>query len=137
MVTLSLILAAEAGMNPIIEKHHGPDWNSALSAGRRKKAQEVLEQRRQHNVDIGLIDCLMLEDRLMLLRKLNSVLVALGFSSKRAFDGWTARLEELRNTLAHGGDILDVEPDPNAAIDMFARVRGFAEGIWALSADSA
>lgn len=121
MVTLSLILAAEAGMNPIIEIHHGSDWHRVLSLGRREKAAEVLEQRRRHNVDIGLIDCLMLEDRQTLLRKLPDVLETLGFPSKRAFDEWTMRLEELRNTLAHGGDILDVEPDPEAAIDMFAR----------------
>jgi hypothetical protein len=133
MVTLSLILAAEAGMNPIIELHHGPDWPRVLSPGRRERAQNVLEQRRRHNVEIGLLDCLMLEDRLTLLRKLTAVLNTLGFQSTRAFGEWTKRLEELRNALAHGGDILDVEPDPAAAINMFSRVRSFAEGTWALS----
>jgi hypothetical protein len=36
----------------------------------------------------------------------------------------------LRNTLAHGGGLLDAEPDPVAAAELFQSAREFAERAW-------
>jgi hypothetical protein len=129
MVTLSLILAAEARMGVLIEGWIGADWESHLTDERRAKLGEILEDRRRRNVEIGLIDCLMLLDRLKLLGKSERLLTALGFSEQAAYRRWKERLGALRNTLAHGGSLLDEERDPITAIELFAAIRRFAESV--------
>jgi hypothetical protein len=131
MVTLSLILAAEARMGVLIEGWIGNDWESYLSDERRANLGRILEDRRSRNVEIGLIDCLMLDDRLKLLGKSEMLRIALGFTGQTAFRRWKERLSRLRDTLAHGGSLLDRERDPIAAIDLFAAIRRFAESVWA------
>jgi hypothetical protein len=130
MVTLSLALAAEAGMDRIIENWHGQEWQNSLSPKRRRAAEDVYKERKRHDVDIELLQCIMLADRMTLLGKLPPVIELLGFQSRAEFNRWARKLEELRNTLAHGGDIFDIEGNPGAAIELFRKVKGFAERIW-------
>jgi hypothetical protein len=92
-----------------------------------------LEDRRRRNVDIALIDCLMLGDRLKLIGKSRELVRALGFEDPRHYRSWKETLGGLRDTLAHGGSLLDAERDPLKAIDLFAEVRGFAERIWSFA----
>jgi hypothetical protein len=131
MVTLSLVLAAEARMGVLIEGWIGADWESHLTGERQAKLGEILEDRRRRNVEIGLIDCLMLGDRLKLLGKSERLLAALGFTEQAAYRRWKEQLGGLRDTLAHGGSLLDEERDPVTAIELFAAVRRFAEAVWA------
>ena len=130
MVTLSLILAAEARMGVLIEGWIGPDWERSLTDERRAKLGEILEDRRRRNVEIGLIDCLMLGDRLKLVGKSEGLVPALGFTAPASYRQWKERLGGLRDTLAHGGSLLDEERDPAKAIELFAAVRRFAEAVW-------
>jgi hypothetical protein len=132
MVTLSLALAAEGGMDEIIENRHGQGWQNALSPKRLRTAEEIFREREKHEVDTQLLQCIMLADRMTLIGKLPPVTEFLGFRSKAEFGRWARKLEFLRNKLAHGGDIFDVEGDPDAAIDLFRRVKGFAEQIWSV-----
>jgi len=129
MVTLSLILAAEARMGVLIEGWVGSDWKRYLTDQRRDKLSEILEDRRRRNVEIGLIDCLMLGDRLKLLGKSVDLIATLGYELV-AYKRWKEQLGALRDTLAHGGSLLDEEEDPSNAMGLFAAVRGFAESVW-------
>jgi len=131
MVTLSLILAAEARMGMLIEGWIGKDWESYLTHERRANLGEILDDRRRRNVEIGLIDCLMLDDRLKLLGKSEKLRTELGFTEQAAYRRWKERLSRLRDTLAHGGSLLDREQDPIMAIELFAAIRRFAETVWA------
>jgi hypothetical protein len=131
MVSLSLILAAEARMGVLIKGWVGTRWASHLTDERRTKLSEILEDRRRRNVEIGLLDSLMLGDRLKLLGKSVPLLSTLGFGDRRAYAEWKEQLGRLRDTLAHGGSLLDEERDPVRAIELFDSVRRFAEKIWA------
>lgn len=48
----------------------------------------------------------------------------------RRFCRWIKPVKHLRNTLAHGGNILSAEPDPIKAIELLQEVRRFAELAW-------
>lgn len=133
MVALSLILAAEARMGVLIKGWVGPGWESHLSDERRAKLGEILEDRRRRNVEIGLIDCLMLGDRLKLLGKSDALIGTLSYRDVGSYRGWKEELGGLRDTLAHGGSLLDEQRDPVKAIELFAAVRRFAEAIWSVA----
>jgi len=132
MVTLSLILAAEARMGVLIQGWLGPEWEVYLTDERRNRLAEILEDRRRRNVEIGLLDCLMLGDRLKLLGKNRELIRALGYGEPGAYKDWKEQLGHLRDTLAHGGSLLDHDPEPIRAIQLFDAVRGFADVIWSL-----
>lgn len=130
MVIFGLVLAAEAALDRLIIKHHGDDWSRVLPDGRRAKALDVFAERRRRSVEIDLIQCLMLEDRLTLLRKTPAMREELAFPRVADVRAWAKELLPLRNALAHGGDLLLAEPDVKRAVDLFARVRAFAELAW-------
>jgi hypothetical protein len=133
MVLFSLILAAEAAMNVIIERNLGSSWVDRLSDQQQQRARAVFEQRLQHNTEAALMECIMLHNRLELLSKCPAAVPALGFSSNKQFREWKERLGNLRDNLAHGGGLLLAEPDPLRAIDLFERVRSFAEQLWEMA----
>lgn len=130
MLAFSLILAAEAGLNTLIDStFRDGSWLDALTPSRADRARTLMEVRRSKNVEIAMIDCLMLEDRLRL-ACVSAIRSDLGYSN-RAFDRWQERLKGVRDVLAHGGSILDFEPDPEASIELLVQVRDFAQTIWA------
>lgn len=130
MVTLALILAAEVGVSRLIAGWMPETWRDFLSEKQRADAQSVFDQRRQHNTEIGPLECLTLPIRLQLLLK-HPILRAEFFPGTRGeFNRWQETLLNLRNTLAHGGTIFGAESDPVRAIDLFNEVRDFAERVW-------
>jgi hypothetical protein len=46
------------------------------------------------------------------------------------FEQMRHNLKHVRNTLAHGGSLLDAESVPAKSIALFAQVRRFAEATW-------
>lgn len=132
MVTLSLILICEAGLNQVIPSWMGATWAEQMPLKRRRHAEENLAQRRRYNASLGLRDCLFIEDRLALVAKNRELLSELGFESRRKFEAWSNRLSRLRDVLAHAGSILHHEPDPECAIVLFSDVRDFARRTWQL-----
>jgi hypothetical protein len=127
MVTLSLILSAEEAMSNIIEQTFGEKWLDRLSPGRRDKVDDRFKARRDADVEISKLQCLMLEDRLYLVGRCTAALEDLEFDSHSQFERWAGRLTKLRNVLAHGNTLLDVARDPGEAIDLFMKTRAFAE----------
>ena len=124
MLTFGLILAAEAGINELIDEKCGKGWSEMLSDARRGRVEEILEVRRRHNAELTLLDCLMLEDRLTVVQKSEPVRSKLGFASGEQVRAWSNGLKRLRDTLAHGGSLLDHEPDPDKALELVHDVRG-------------
>jgi hypothetical protein len=131
MVTLSLILAAEAGIDLLIrERFPGESWRVHLTEDRLAGSKRTLELRKQYNVETTLLDCLMFADRLELVRANPALRQEIGFSSRNAFDRFAGRVEPLRNDLAHGGNVLNCVPDPLDAISLFTAIRSVAEHVW-------
>lgn len=130
MLTFGLIIAIEVGLNELIVKSCGDVWVDMLSTARRSKAEEVLQVRRRKNAELTLLDCLMLEDRMLILRKSEPLRTQLGFESGKEIRPWGESLKRLRDTLAHGGSMLDYEPDPEKSLELLYDVREFAHRVW-------
>ena len=133
MVVLALALSAEPALDRLIEAAYGDDWPSSLAEGRLEKAREVFDARRRTNTEIGLLQCLMLTDRMTLICKKQELRKALGFANRKSFETLSSHLSQLRDTLAHGGNLLQAEGDVGRAVDLVGSVRSFAEGVWNLA----
>jgi hypothetical protein len=129
MVAFSLILSAEAGMNKLIEADFGDNWNRRLGA-QLPKVQAIYESRVDSNAQITLLQCLNFDCRLDLVGKSRGIREQLGFRSKREFDNAESQLKKVRDVLAHGTTLLDLEHDPLVAIRVFKQVRVFTERVW-------
>jgi hypothetical protein len=127
MVTLGLILAIESGLETLIRRETSDAWERLIPLTRQRAAERILAQRRAHGVDISLLECLLLCDRLAIARKVTAIRAALNFTSVRSFDQAAKRVERLRNVLAHGGSLLDACSDPIDAIERFRLVRDLAQ----------
>jgi CBS domain-containing protein len=136
MVVLSMILASEMGMNRLIPRYLSEEWMSRLPDESALGLLTMYERRVLANAEISHLDCLMLHQRLDLLRESEDLMLALGGTSRSAFKTWKKRLVALRDVLAHGGGLLHAESDPVRAIDLFDRVRGFAERVWEVATQS-
>lgn len=133
MVALALTLAAEAALTQLIrENYDATGWRVHLSKERLAKAEEVLADRQRHNAELELLDCIMLDDRLTLVRKHRGLIEGLGLASAKQARRWFATLSDCRDVLAHAGSLLSVADTPQAAIEIFAEVRRFAESAWKL-----
>jgi len=130
MVALGLIIAAEAALDVLIARFTNMEWLSLLSPERQEGIQVVFDDRRKRNAEITLLQCLNLDDRVTIASKLDRIRLELGYSSRKSFQKWTKPIKALRNTLAHGGGLLDAEPDPVAATELFQSAREFAERAW-------
>jgi hypothetical protein len=133
IAVLGLILGCEPLMNTLIQRSYGDEWPSKLTEPRMANVRDVYEARLRHNDDIGLLECLNLDDRLRLVSRSQTIRVALGFS-RGSFDGWAKHLKGVRNALAHAGDILEAEADSLSAIDFFERLLDFSARLWTATA---
>jgi predicted transcriptional regulator len=116
MMVLALILAAEAGLDVLIEAAYGREgWLDQLTDNRRSELEKRYSERLARNSETGKIDLLMLEDRLRLIARRKELRVSLGFS-RSEFDDWSEALKRTRDELAHGrrGQTADLRGSPNA-----------------------
>lgn len=124
-------LAAEAGLSRIILDVHGEEWIERLSPGAREKVERIWEDKRRDGVELSRLECAYLSDRLNLCERSEEIRERLGYPNRREFEKWSSQLIDLRNDLAHGGNLLRIEPDPSAAVGLFMQLRTFAERAWA------
>jgi hypothetical protein len=136
MVALGLIIAAEAALDVLIARFTNMEWLSLLTPKRQERIQGVFDDRRKRNAEITLLQCLNLDDRVTIASKLDRLRLELGHSSRKSFEKWTKPIKALRDTLAHGGGLLDAAPDPVAAADLFQSAREFAERTWRVLEES-
>ena len=136
MVVLGVILAAEAGMSRLITTSYGSEdiWLAMLPAQRVAKLESRFVRRTQRNAETQRLDLLMLEDRLTIIAKQKDLREAIGFSARGRFERWAHLLQSTRDQLAHGGSLLDVEPDPTTALQLVRHVREFATAVWRAAA---
>jgi hypothetical protein len=135
MVSVSILLVAEAAMSSLVAGRHGSHWKDSLSAERLDQIRKRWQDRQKFNSETEELDCLTLEDRLRLVCKDAELRRGLGFSRDR-FEDWSELLKRRRNDLAHANGLLEGDPNPDAAIDFFVRLRGFARRVCALAGAS-
>ena len=92
----------------LIERHHPAEsWRQYISAGRLKKAEELLaERRRRNHRGLTLLDCLQLSDKGQIVARDERIRRLTIFSSRRQAEEGIKMLEGLRNSLAHAQDIV-------------------------------
>ena len=82
------------------------EWVGYLSAGRRKKAQDFLEERRRRGQHLDLLDCLQLSDKGQILMRDPEQREAFGLTSTEQAKKAIKELVSLRDNLAHASDIV-------------------------------
>jgi hypothetical protein len=109
MWLFGLVTLLEDAFTGLIDVWH-PDesWTDLVSAGRRRKAEELLRDRRRMgaDVDLRLLDCLQLPDKGLILLRREETRRILDVPSKEAGERTLKKLAQLRNGLAHSQDIV-------------------------------
>ncbi|MHC4335433.1 MAG: hypothetical protein ACYSUV_17045 [Planctomycetota bacterium] len=104
------------GMITIVEMHMVKEidsrfphetWRGAISPGRLNKAEALRAERERINQKVTLLDCLHFVDRARILIKDPAVREDTGFGSKHEAERAIKAFESLRNSLAHGHDIVN------------------------------
>jgi hypothetical protein len=107
IVTLIEMRCAE-----LIERHcPAEQWKEYLSEGRRQKAEALLAERRRRNPSVRLFDCLQFADKGQIIARNDELRSTTIFTSRRQLEDAVAKLEQLRNNLAHAQDIPDSDWD--------------------------
>lgn len=113
LFAFAIILAIEAYLKTLIAKVD--DWMTYLTPDRLAKLEAIHDTRRRYNVDTALIDAATIDDQMSLSAKLK-LYGGLGFGTGKSFDRWATWIKRLRDVLAHGGTVLDQNPDPRKAL---------------------
>lgn len=114
MWLFGLVTLLEGAFTGLIDVWHPEDsWAELISAGRLKKARELLKERRRHgaDVDLRLLDCLQLPDKGLILLRREETRRLLDVPSKEAGERALKKLAQLRNGLAHAQDIVTKDWD--------------------------
>ena len=126
MWLFGLVILLEDVFTRLIDVWHPDDsWKDLISAARRRKAEELLRDRRRMDteVDLRLVDCLPLADRGLILLRREETRRLLDVRSKEAGERALKKLAPLRNGLAHAQDIITGD------WDMILRLAGRLEDI--------
>jgi hypothetical protein len=114
MWLFGLVTLLEDSFTGLIDVWHPDDsWTELISAGRLRKAKELLRERRRHgaDVDLRLLDCLQLPDKGLILLRREETRRLLDVPSKEAGERALKELAQLRNGLAHSQDIVTKDWD--------------------------
>ncbi len=90
----------------IREAYPGESWTELVARGSCARAQNLLRKRKHYNVNIDLADCLQFADRRTILVNDDRFLDALGLGGRSEAETFLDTLQQLRNDLAHGQDIV-------------------------------
>jgi hypothetical protein len=126
MWLFGLVTLLEDAFTGLIEVWHPDDsWTELISAGRLRKARDLLRDRRRMgaDVDLRLVDCLQLADKGLILLRREETRRLLDVPSKEAGERTLKKLGQLRNGLAHAQDIVTGD------WDMVLRLAGRLEDI--------
>lgn len=85
-----------------ISEHYEDDaWKRAISDGRLRRAEELLERRRDSGQDLSLLDCLQFCDKRDLVLGSDQAVETLDLVVKKRVEGRLKEAEKMRNNLAH------------------------------------
>jgi len=87
----------------------GDDWRAMLSETRIARAEELQAERRRRNEHLELVDCLSFGDKGWILSKVPEVLERLKIPSRSEARKRIKDLEQLRNRLAHGHEVVTAD----------------------------
>lgn len=97
-----LVTLLEMHLTALIRRHYGNgDWTEHLSEGRLEGAREFQEERRQHDQDLDLVNCLQFCDKRDLVLADEALREGLEIRSKRQGERYLRAAERLRDNLAH------------------------------------
>jgi hypothetical protein len=103
------ITVAEMTISKDIQRLFPDDsWQSFLSEGRKRKAYNLLMERKRRSQMADLLDCLQLSDKGQILLRNERMVQEMGFSSRKEGLRMFKQLETLRNHLAHSQDIIKI-----------------------------
>lgn len=107
MWLFGLITLLEMRFTRLIEEFL-PDgaWRTSLSEGRIRKAEALQMERRRHDLDVSLLECLQISDKATIVARSEQLRAMTRFDSKRQLEDATKAMERLRNSLAHSQDIV-------------------------------
>ena len=114
MWLFGLVTLLEGAFTGLIDVWHPDDsWTELISAGRLRKARELLRERKRQGADenLRLLDCLQLNDKGLILLRREETRRLLDLSSKEAGERALKKLAQLRNGLAHAQDIVTKDWD--------------------------
>lgn len=129
LVVFGFVLSVEAGLDDYIDRLLGDSWEGLLTEQKLSRIDEIFEERRRRNVQITKRACLDLDARLRILCKSAAIRDAIGVSRSRVErDG--EDLKRLRDTLAHGGSLLDVKGDASHGLAVALTASQLADQVW-------
>lgn len=115
------------GLTSLLEMHllrriranyPGNEWTAYLTRNRLEKTEQTFGDRQRRDDAIDLAECLQLSDKATIFRKSRGLFSTLGFTTPRALRSFMARVEDLRNRVAHSSDIpADMWPQVAAVVD--------------------
>jgi hypothetical protein len=112
MWLFGMVTIIELRYTRLIAEHcPGESWREYLSEGRRKKAEELMAERRRRHRSVGLLECLQLSDKGQIVARNEAIRDWTIFSSRRQAEEGIRLLEGLRNNLAHAQDIVSADWD--------------------------
>lgn len=107
MYLFGLVTTLEMQLLRLVRRYRPNDtWRCCLNDNRLKEAQKRFDDLRSRNEHIYLADCLTFADKRDIVKKTDDLRSCLGFQSKNKAESTLKELEELRDNLAHGHDIL-------------------------------
>ena len=107
LLIFGMISLLEMNLQRLIRSSfQGNDWESVLSPGRLEKARQLHRERKQRNEAIGLLDCLQLCDKRVLIAQNEDLVRQLGFPNGRKLRDQLADIEKLRDKVAHSQDLI-------------------------------
>ena len=86
--------------------HKGSSWLDELTPKRRKKIADLFDEKRRHDIDISLEDCLNFGDMIELLECDSKLRSFVGYSSKSSCKRECSGLDVLRNNVMHPSNSL-------------------------------
>ena len=129
IVALSYLTAIEGGFRELTRTMDSQQLLKFFDDINRTKILELHERRKRRNTSIGIHDCLTLGDWFRVVRGHQPLLEALGFINAHEHAIETKSFPDLRNTVAHGGGLLD-ELSPEDALLGFQQARKYAARVW-------
>jgi hypothetical protein len=129
VVVLAYLTAIEGGFRELARPMSGGQLLRFFNDPILEKIKELHDRKKRQNAAIGIHDCLTLGNWLHVVRNHPPFLEALGFKDSAVHRNETEDFESLRNSVAHGGRILD-ELGPEAALKGVRRVRHYAKRVW-------
>jgi hypothetical protein len=107
MWLFGMVTLIEMRFSRMIERFCPNDtWKACLSESRISKAEKLLVERTRRNQNLGLLDCLQFSDKGQILARNEMLRGMTRFESRRQIERTFKGLEQLRNNLAHGQDII-------------------------------